>query len=276
MLAPRLLKTCALSALGAGILFSCSLDQRKLAGPIYAVWIIGGSPDGGDAQGGDAQAANAGQSSADAGEGASLGGTHGGGGSAGSGNTAGSSVSMVPKVIDGCPDLDFNGKGDCTETLVANPNFVKDVIGWMAGDDTFVEWSAQNHFDDEPSGSALVSVRGYTDSDGMMQRASSQCVKLKSAGTLQVFANVFYEGGQGEGGPSLGLFFFGSQDCSGSPLGVPLQMTAGGADDWETLSAQQITPEGSGSVLVRLAVTKPYRGMVFKASFDNILIRTGP
>ena len=99
---------------------------------------------------------------------------------------------------------------------------------------------------------------------------------LEAAGKLKVFANVFYKSDQGDGGPALGLFFFGSDDCGGASLGFPLSVAATGADSWQTLTAQQEVPEGSHSALVRLAVTKPLRSLVFKASFDNILVRTEP
>lgn len=275
MLASRFLKPSALFALLASGAASCQLDERTLTGPTYAAWLIGGASDGGEAQGGDANA-SAGQPLADAGESSTAFGGAANGGSAGTNPTAGSGGNAEPPIVDGCPDLDFNGKGDCKETLVTNPNFAADVGGWTAGDDVSLEWSAQNYLGDAPSGSAQITVRGYSDGDGMLQRASSQCVKLGASSQLQLFAHVFFEGDQGAGGPSIGLFFFGNEDCSGPALGVPFQASAARTDAWETLAAQPMVPEGSRSALVRLAVSKPYRTLALTASFDNILLRGMP
>lgn len=274
MHAQRSLPMCLLTllSLGAGIATSCSFDKRKLRTPNYEAWLImGGAGEGGAPGGADYSPSDDGGDTA----------TEPGGAPNGSGNSSGGAPTgnidtPEPMLVDGCPDLDFNGKGDCTETLVKNPNFARDVADWSEGDDAFIEWSAQNHFNDLPSGSALVSVRGFTDADGMMQRASSQCVTFETASKLRVFANAFYKSGQGDGGPALGLFFFGSEDCTGDTLGFPLSVAATAADSWQTLTAEQDVPEGSHSALVRLAVTKPFRSMVFKAAFDNILIRTEP
>jgi hypothetical protein len=268
MHAQRLFQMCLLTSVGAGIAISCSLDKRKLQTPNYAAWLImGGAGEGGAPGGADYNPND---------DGGDPGTEEGGARNHAGSTSSGGADTPEPALVDGCPDLDANGVGDCTETLVKNPNFAENVADWSAGDDSFIEWSAQNHFDDLPSGSALVSVRGYTDADGMMQRASSQCVTFETASKLRIFANVFYKSDQGEGGPGLGLFFFGSSDCSGASLGFPLSVEATSADSWQTLTAERDVPEGSHSALVRLAVTKPLRSMVFKASFDNILTRTEP
>lgn len=267
----RLVRLVVLGLLGASLALSCAVDHRSLvAGPSYAGFFIIGGEAG---QSGASSDGGVGHTGEEGGAGALLGGADAGGKETGGALGAGGSQTP-PAVVDGCPDLDHNAKGDCTETLVKNPNFVADTQGWSPGDQAFIEWSTENHFDDLPSGSALVSANGYSDTDGMVQRAATQCVKSDGAAHVEVFANAFVKSGQGEGLAALSVFFFSSPDCSGSPSGAPLDAHGSLPDVWQTLNAKQSIPESTQSVLVRLAVSKPYRTMVFKALFDNVLIRT--
>lgn len=270
MLVERAFKVGALCAMAAGIALSCSVDHRKLKGSSYAgYWIIAGAPDGGHAEGGASGASYGGEGGAT---------PHASGGDsdaqAGSGNLAGSSAQ--PPIVDGCPDLDLNGEGDCHETLVQNSNFVEDTQDWMPDGDAFIEWSPQNHFDDLPSGSAQVSLTGAVDADGYSLHAASQCVKDAHGNELQVYANVFARSGQGDGHASLSVFFYPTNDCSGALAGAPFELMSNAPDVWQTLNAEQAVPEGTHSALVRLAVTKPNRTESFKALFDNVLIRLAP
>jgi hypothetical protein len=256
----RLLKISALCALSSGIALSCSLDRRKLHGSSYAgYWILGGAPDGGHADGGMGGMSDASEGGAG----------HPSGGSAAQAGTG----STEPSVIDGCPDLDFNGKGDCTETLVKNPNFADDTQDWTPDSDAFLEWSPQNHFADLPSGSAQVSLTGIIDADGYSLHAATQCVPDAKGNKVKIFANLFAQSGQGDGRPSISLFFFSSTDCSGELSGAPLDVVGSASDVWQTVSIEQALPEGTRSALVRLAVTKSNRSQSFKALFDNLLIR---
>jgi hypothetical protein len=273
MLVERIARVFTLGLAAAGTFSSCSLDDRVIStGSGYAgFWIIAGAPGGADDGDTDNAGSNADGSSGRGGSGGAVG-SGGSGAAADSGGTHGAGGSQTA-IIDGCPDLDADDKGDCTETLVKNANFAADTQSWDAGDDAFIEWSSVNHFEDLPSGSALVSANGHSDTDGMVQRAATQCLVNDSLAQVQVFASVFVKSGQGEGMASVGMFFYASPDCSGSPSGPPLETPGSAPDVWQTLSARQAVPQGTHSALVRLAVSKPFRSVVFKAYFDNILIR---
>ncbi len=275
MLSLQLLRAGVLAPSALGLCMSCSLDQRQLQlGSSFAgFWIIAGAPDSDTPNGG-----GAGEGGADGGQAGDAAGSPANGGGLAGGSTAGSAgtggSTGVPALVDGCPDLDLNGKGDCKETLAKNPGFASDTQAWAPGADASLEWSSQNHFQDLPSGSALVTAVGTSDIDGIGLSAVTQCVELASGARMEAFASAFVKGDQGDGAANLSVFFYPQAACIGTLLGAPILESSSQTGAWQTLSAKQPLPEGTKSALVRLAVTKPYRSPQFVALFDNVLIRT--
>lgn len=231
--------------------------------------------------------ADGGEDSGDSGRnGVSGAGNRAGASSGGSSNNAGSSAAGAAgragsssTLIDGCADLDENGVGDCRETLAKNASFGADVSDWQPELDAIAAWDEANANQDLPSGSALVRAEGVVESTipGSALRAVSQCVAVGAKQLVTVYANAFVPAGQdGAGRAEIDVFFFESGDCSGSSNKsfVTPQPLDGGVDRWLALKAGQVAEDATRSVLVKLAILKPFKAASFEARFDNVLVRT--
>ena len=250
---------------------SCSLDTRF---PALASTEAGGSADGGasdnPARAGANNAAGAGSDSnlGDAGAGASV---------AGSSAQAGQSGSVQP-MVDGCADLNMNQVADCKESLVSNPDMNKNVDNWLADPDTTVDWNSGNAWGDTPSGSALVASPGVIDENavGAALRAAAQCVPVTGKKLITVYANAFVDSGQDpEGHAEVDVFFFNQPSCAGtstSGFSTPQPLDAA-TDTWLTLKAGSVSNDSTQSLLVKLAISKPFHADSFHARFDNVLLR---
>jgi hypothetical protein len=195
-------------------------------------------------------------------------------GAAGASSAGAAGSSGLPKLVDGCVDLDQNEVGDCTETLVANAKFENDVGGWLVGTTPALEWSVQNRADDTPSGSAAVAFTSDAiDADGLAEAAAVQCVPISGGAELELRANAYILPDQGEGLAAFGVWFYERDDCSGQALS-PYEINRAEAGAWMTLSGTAKAPTKATSVLVRLAVSKPLRSENFEVLFDNVLVRT--
>lgn len=259
-----------LSMLALSLAAGCSLDQRRLSVSGSAgFWVIlAGTETGGDGSGSSAAGSGSGGTNA-----GSSGTSPLGTADAGEAGTTGQVIEPDHDLVEGCPDLDLNGVADCQETLAQNPRFAADASHWSATGDVLIEWSPINALTDEPSGSGRVSVHGALDMDGDVLRAATQCVPVGDAQELDVYASALVKSGQGEGEASLGIFSFSTDDCSGSPLGLPLDVPTVGRDIWQTIGAHRALPPMTASVLVRLGVSKPFRSPRFDVYFDNVLLR---
>lgn len=258
---------CALPLLG--VLVACSLDVRELKP--QATLGDGGASDSNAGNGASGPSARAGSS---------AGGSSNDAGSTSQGgrNTAGT-AGAPSSLVEGCPDLDENGVGDCEETLAKNAAFASDVSDWEPELDAIVAWNEANATSDHPSGSALVRAEGVVESTipGSALRDVSQCVSVSGKQLVAVYANAFVPTGQDEAGRAeIDVFFFESADCSGSLSAsfVTPQPLDGGVDRWMSLKAGQVSSDSTRSALVKLAVLKPFKAASFEARFDNVLIRT--
>jgi hypothetical protein len=250
----------------------CSLDTRALA---LAASGAGSSSDGGAATNpAQAGAINVGAAGSDS----SLGDAGAGANSAGSGAQAGQ-AGAVPPMVDGCADLNMNQIADCNETLVSNPDMNKNVDHWLADPDTTVDWDSGNAWGDTPSGSALVASPGVIDANavGAALRAAAQCVPVAGKKLITVYANAFVDSGQDpEGHAEVDVFFFNQASCAGastSGFSTPQPLDAA-TDTWLTLKAGSLSTDSTQSLLVKLAISKPFHADSFHARFDNVLLRT--
>jgi hypothetical protein len=251
------LRTAAWFIAGAALV-SCSLDNRQLE------LAAAGAGSGGAGAGGSVGGATSAS-------GSSSSGTPGLGGEAGAGEPA-------ILVVDGCVDLDANRIADCTETSVNNPAFERDVAEWLPGQETTIDWNAQNAARDLPSGSALVASEGLIDASaaGVALRAVQQCIPIAGSKLVIVYGNAFVDPDQDEQGRAeINVAFFDSQDCSGAQsttFSTP-QPLDGGVGFWLTLKAGSVSGATTKSALIKLALLKPFRAESFRAKFDNVLLR---
>jgi hypothetical protein len=259
------------SLLGSALLVGCQLDTRALELAMAAAGAANspstqpeaGAPSDGSA-GGDATLSG----------GAFAGGASARSGAGGLGGEAGQSEPTV----GGCADLDQDGVADCTQTIVTNPDFKLDALGWTADPDTALTWDAKNAGGEPPSGSALVSSSGVIDANavGAALRAASQCVPVAGKRLLAVYANAWVDAGQDPlGHAEVDVFFFDADGCAGSSVtsfSTPQPLDAA-VETWLTLKAGALSAETTKSALIKLAVSKPFRADSFQARFDNVLVR---
>ena len=249
------------------VLVGCSLDTRELR---LAPGSGGESGAATQIDPGAGAPATAGANSA-AGEAGALESSAGGG--AGGGSSGSPSL-----LIDGCVDLDGNGIADCRETLVENPDFVSDVADWSPELDTTLTWDEENAAADSPSGSALLESTGVIDANtaGVALRVASQCLPVEGRQLVTVYANAVVDAGQDpQGHAEVDVFFFDAEKCAGgftTSFSTPQPLDAmSGA--WIDLKAGAVTGVNNQSVLVKLAISKPFRADSCRARFDNVLVK---
>jgi hypothetical protein len=80
--------------------------------------------------------------------------------------------------------------------------------------------------------------------------------------------------GQGAGAAGIALQFFPTTDCSGAASGAWSSPGMSLTGMWQVISGSAAAPAGTGSLRVRLVVTKPFMDPAFGAHFDNVLLVT--
>lgn len=248
---------------------ACSLDERELR--------HGGSGQGATDQGG-APSAGSGSGVPEGGEGATPGqgassGTTGGVNDGGDGSTT---PSHLPPLVGGCADLDTDGVGDCSVTLVRNPTFKTDVASWAKVGDSALDWNAKNALDDEPSGCAMLSAEGATDTDGAALFRASQCIAAGPGQLVVAYANAWVARNASpavQAHAELQVSYFDAQDCTGSATGYFVTPPSTQAETWVTIHAGGVTGPNTKAVLVMLVGVKPYRTDNLSACFDNVMVK---
>jgi hypothetical protein len=187
----------------------------------------------------------------------------------GAGGEAGSANRPPDELVDGCADLDTDGVGDCTTTLVETPTFTDDVSGWVPVDDATLTWDERNALADLPSGSAKLSASST--------RASAvQCLELTGRWLVIAYAQVLAE----PAAPAemsraqLQVSFFASRECEGEPIGFFETPTSVEQDDWVTVQAGGVSDEKSRSMSIALSGVKPAEAKELVVYFDNIMLKT--
>jgi hypothetical protein len=240
-------------------LAACSVDERTLAMPDLV-------PITGDGGAGGAEPTQA-SASAPAAEGSDSEGSAGGGAGAPSGEDAGPAAGGAAP----CADLDLDGTPDCEQTLLLNGAFDRDASAWSSDANAQATWSPTDATALAGSGSLEVTNTTSSDGDGFAIAGAAQCAVIASAVDYRVFLQVYLKGGQGQGNGGFELIFYGTANCGGAALGTESALDAD-TDVWRTLSKLGRTPDGTGSVSVKLVAVKPMRGDPFAALFDNVLL----
>lgn len=159
-----------------------------------------------------------------------------------------------------------------------NPDFKRDVDGWLPEQGATMAWDEQNATTDLPSGSALITASGTVDPNalGSALRAASQCLNVTGQQLVTVYANAFIDRTEDSNGHAeVDVFFFDSADCSGEfgiSFSTPQPLDAA-VDTWLDLKAGAVSGASTRSVLVKLAISRPFRAPSFGARFDNVLLK---
>jgi hypothetical protein len=185
-------------------------------------------------------------------------------------------VSCPAPGANGCPDLDGNGVGDCTETLVMNPGFDTNTASWAAEPGVVISWDGAGDLA-QKSGSGALAVLSKTVSQtapGWFMAGAVQCMPVDPTQTYDFAAELSVGANNGGGSGLLGMFFYTSSDCSGSVMGTFMssQVTATGMCESLTILSHT-PPAGSASVALRLVSIKPFSEPPLTVEFDNVLFK---
>lgn len=205
-------------------------------------------------------------------------GTVNGGGAAGGGgvsNGAGGGAGLGGAPFDSpCGDIDHNSVDDCTETLLLNSRLDTDAGHWAPDANTIQAWDARDARGKSGSGSILVTNQAPVAAvNTWVLNGTDQCVPVTEGLTYEFAARVMIPEGQGTGGAGLNVYAFTGAACSDiflSGQGTSLNVQAGG---WAVVEKQIVMPAAARSVLVRLAVSKPFTQVKLSALFDDVLVR---
>jgi hypothetical protein len=243
-------------------LSACSVDERTLA--------LGGSAGSSSAEGGAGDPPNGGVGT---GGRAPTSGASGTGTASGTGGTAepdgaGGEVSD-DGLVDGCADLDTDGVGDCTVTLVKTPTFTENVSGWTAMGDATLAWAERNALGDRPSGSAKL---GATNT----RAAAQQCLPLDGRKLVIAYANAFVVEGADPEHPlqaQLAVSFYDQASCAGEASGFFETPPSTESEGWVTVQAGGLSNESSRSMSIALVGVKSSADAKLEAYFDNVMLK---
>lgn len=246
----------------AGCVSACSVDNRQLS--VKSSELGSGAPipfaDGGP--------------SLDGGDAAPPFGDGGGGDGGSPGVTLpdGATVS-TPDGGSGCAHVDMTGLPDCSQTLVANADFNRNVSGWVPDLGSKATWNSHDSQNATGSGSLLVENDNMEDLDGMTVEGVGQCIPVTPGTTYDFAASIIVPKGQDYGSGQISAWFYDMPSCAGF---VDQAYAVAGADStaqWTVVTGSLIAPPTAASVMVRLVAQKPFREPKFQAEFDAVRVR---
>jgi hypothetical protein len=254
---------------------ACSVDDRVLESSDCSDAHCGTG--GATAHGGSA--ASEGGKSASGGRTAGRGGTANSGGAeteGGAGSTDGEGGNAIVDIA--CPDLDQNTVPDCSETLVVNATFDKDIDGWRSQTYATASWDFVNAQAGEKSGSIFLENSAPADAtsgSGFIYTGVNQCLAIDGEGQHQIFAQVFNDGELVTGYGSVVARLFTSADCKGTPVSVVASPNLGNTGNWFTVQTSVFPTDASvQSVMVELRAGKlSTRTGAVSLRFDNVMVR---
>jgi hypothetical protein len=194
---------------------------------------------------------------------------NGGSGARGSSEGGASGAPGPDGLVDGCADLDTDGVGDCTVTLVQTPTFTKDVRGWEAVGDAKLTWDAKNALSDAPSGSAKLSASS-------LRASAAQCLNLTGGKLVIAYANAFVDSvseDERSAAAQLHVSFYEGTKCAGDPSGFFETPPSTEAGAWVTIQAGGLSDEKAGSLSIELVGVKPDGEAELDVYFDNVMVK---
>lgn len=248
--------------------YGCSVDDRTLTLPVTVSAQLGGAGElgasGHAGTSGHAGRASAGGSNA----GGSIQGGAAGRNSGGQGGTAGGGPVLPLK----CPDLNKNQLLDCDETLTQNSEFNEDVSRWLPDPDITATWMSSDANGFADSGAMKLKFTLVSDlTNNLVVENSRQCLPVQGGATYDFGAQVFIRAGQGTGSGGLSVHWFSTVGCSSAGFVAATEASTNIADRWTEIHRSATAPDAAKSVMLNLAVTKPYKQPDFEVSFDNVL-----
>lgn len=172
-----------------------------------------------------------------------------------------------------CPDLDANHRGDCAETLVANPGFDEGADGWQADPNVTFFWSASEAEASEASGVLTVENRSIVESGtGPVTSGVGTCLSASEGETYLFLAQVHVPREEVQGAGGVSLWFYSEPDCQGGAH-APRTPLLGATPGWAVAQLKAEAPASTQSMRARLVVSKPVTEPNFRVTFDNILLR---
>ncbi|HZL17114.1 MAG TPA: hypothetical protein VFG23_05150, partial [Polyangia bacterium] len=186
-----------------------------------------------------------------AGAAGSHGGTGGAGGSAG-GSSGGAGAG-----------------GSSGASQLQNVHFDTDTDGWTPSFGATVSHNTNDASGSAQSGSLDLSLNGG-DPTLSLQVAASECLEVNAGGSYQLGVKVFIPGQVGSQG-GLGLWYYASNDCSGSIAAV-FASPSSTTNAWQSVTATAQIPAGAHSAAVRLVLLKPFGQQTAEALFDDVVV----
>ncbi|MEP6652020.1 MAG: hypothetical protein ABJA82_01595 [Myxococcales bacterium] len=181
-----------------------------------------------------------------------------------------------------CPDLNSDGVPDCKQSLLVNPAFRTDLVGWAPELDMRQAFMAQDGAHNPLSGSIAVTNARRSDVElGSTMGGSAQCVRAVGPSSYDVLVQVLLSPPAASGDVAWGgvaFQFFATTDCSGTALGASSPtLSDANITGWQLIRGVVSPAPGTRGMLVRLVVVKPFKQQPTQGVFDNVLIkgRTG-
>jgi len=171
-----------------------------------------------------------------------------------------------------CPDLNQNNVPDDTETLVDNATFEYDTNGWDFETGVGLGWNVADACARSDSGAVSVSNQFAGLAGANALGGARQCLDVAANHIYAAWANAL-PSSRSFGG--LGLAFYTSTDCSGTPTKQFNSTLVEPNGSWQVTSISGAAPEDSHSVAVRLFMGAPAAlevGVFANVYFDNILL----
>jgi hypothetical protein len=171
-----------------------------------------------------------------------------------------------------CPDLNENDVPDDTETLVDNATFEYDTDGWDFETGVGLGWNVADACARSDSGSMSVSNQFAGQAGANALNGARQCLDVAANHIYAAWANALPSAGSFGG---LGLAFYTSTDCSGTPTKQFNSTLVEPNGSWQVTSISGAAPEDSHSVAVRLFMGAPAAleaGVFANVYFDNVLL----
>lgn len=177
-----------------------------------------------------------------------------------------------------CPDLNSDGVPDCKQSLLVNPAFRTDLVGWAPELDMRQAFMAQDGAQNPTSGSIAVTNARRSDVElGSTMGGSAQCVRAVGPSSYDVLVQVLLSPPAGAGAVAWGgvaFQFFASTDCSGTALGASSPtLSDANITGWQLIRGVMSPAPGTHGILVRLVVVKPFNQQPTQGVFDNVLLR---
>jgi hypothetical protein len=190
-------------------------------------------------------------------------GTAGGTGSAGASGAAGSGQAGSGGATGGS-----SGTGGTPG--LQNGTFNTNTTGWTPLSASTINWDTNDESGSPQSGSLDLTVTG--DPTVGLEGGAVQCISVTPGTTYNLAVDILIPSGSSS---YASLWFYGSNDCSGSTLSVAASTpTLSTATAWQEVFASAAAPSDAHSVAVRLLVDKSVGQSSGEALFDNVVMTT--